>query len=399
MNGFADHGLDEDAFGENSGIAAGLRTFDAFPKTKPTYTTASRRGGQWTVFIFLFCGMLVLSELISWHGGTENHHFSVEKGVSEEIQLNLDLVVRMPCDSLRVNMQDAAGDFILAAELLHKTPTSWDAWNREMNFAGKGGSRQYQTLSAEDDVRLAEQEEDQHVGHVLGEVRRSWKRQFPPGPKLKRKDVVDSCRIYGSLEGNKVQGNFHVTAKGLGYYDPTGMVNVNDMNFTHLITELSFGPHYPTLLNPLDKTVAATKDKFYKYQYYLSVVPTIYTRAGTVDPYSQRLPDPSTITVSQRKNTIFTNQYAVTSQSRTISQGPYSVPGIFFKFDIEPILLVVSEERGSLLALLVRLVNVVSGVLVAGGWVFNFALWAVELWGRKRRGANLGVLGNHEAEE
>lgn len=32
MNGFADHGLDEAAFGEKSGFTEGLRTFDAFRK-------------------------------------------------------------------------------------------------------------------------------------------------------------------------------------------------------------------------------------------------------------------------------------------------------------------------------------------------------------------------------
>lgn len=30
MNGFADHGLDEAAFGEKKGFSEGLRTFDAF---------------------------------------------------------------------------------------------------------------------------------------------------------------------------------------------------------------------------------------------------------------------------------------------------------------------------------------------------------------------------------
>lgn len=32
MNGFADHGLDEAAFGEKKGFTEGLRTFDAFRK-------------------------------------------------------------------------------------------------------------------------------------------------------------------------------------------------------------------------------------------------------------------------------------------------------------------------------------------------------------------------------
>lgn len=30
MNGFADHGLDESAFGEKASLGSGLRTFDAF---------------------------------------------------------------------------------------------------------------------------------------------------------------------------------------------------------------------------------------------------------------------------------------------------------------------------------------------------------------------------------
>lgn len=33
MNGFADHGLDESAFGDKGGFTEGLRTFDAFRKS------------------------------------------------------------------------------------------------------------------------------------------------------------------------------------------------------------------------------------------------------------------------------------------------------------------------------------------------------------------------------
>ena len=72
--------------------------------------------------------------------------------------------------------------------------------------------------------------------------------------------------------------------------------------------------------------------------------------------------------------------------------GESMIPGIFFKFDIEPILLTVSEERAGFLALLVRLVNVVSGVLVGGGWCFRLGAWVGEVWGRRRRGAGEGVL-------
>lgn len=71
-----------------------------------------------------------------------------------------------------------------------------------------------------------------------------------------------------------------------------------------------------------------------------------------------------------------------------------SVPGVFVKFDIEPIQLVIAEEWRGILGLGVRLVNVVSGVLVAGGWCFQLWEWAGEVWGRRRRRAgSVGVLG------
>ncbi|EGD84318.1 hypothetical protein H112_08013 [Trichophyton rubrum D6] len=399
MNGFAHDGLDEANFGAPDGIATKLKTFDAFPKTKPSYTSTSRGGGLWTIFVAIICTILSCSELITWYRGHENHHFSVERGVSQEMQLNIDTVVAMPCDDVRINIQDAAGDHILAGDLLTQEPTSWTAWNREMNQRRSGGSPEYQTLNKEDTFRLEEQEEDLHVEHVLGEVRRSRKKKFPKAPKLKRSDAVDSCRVFGSLEGNKVQGNLHITARGFGYFEWGRTTNPHSLNFTHLITELSFGPHYGRLLNPLDKTVSSTSINFYKYQYHLSVVPTIYTKSGHIDPNRRSLPDASTITAKDSKTTVSTNQYAVTSYSQPIQPRIDATPGIFFKYNIEPILLIVSQEWDSLLALMVRLVNVVSGVLVTGGWLFQIGSWASETMRKRRRLASDGLLtGKHATD-
>ncbi len=87
---------------------------------------------------------------------------------------------------------------------------------------------------------------------------------------------------------------------------------------------------------------------------------------------------------------------------------------MFFKFDIEPILLLIRHERPSLLRLLVRLVNVVSGVLVAGGWTYQLfgasdavvvsALlpgWMKNRWGGRvgGRGGGKGVLDSGVAHD
>jgi hypothetical protein len=169
-------------------------------------------------------------------------------------------------------------------------------------------------------------------------------------------------------------------------------------NFSHMITELSFGPHYPTILNPLDKTIATTEDHYYKYQYFLSIVPTIYSKGSlSLDTNTYTSAPP---TNRHSKNLIFTNQYAATSQSSAIPENPYFIPGVFFKYDIEPILLMISEERTSFLSLLVRLVNTVSGVMVTGGWLYHMSGWVGELLGRRRRRKSEGVLtGRHEADD
>lgn len=162
-----------------------------------------------------------------------------------------------------------------------------------------------------------------------------------------------------------------------------------------MITELSFGPHYPSILNPLDKTMSTTDQHYYKYQYYVSIVPTVFSK-GSISP--DALPSPSS---RRNRNLVYTNQYAATSQSHAIPENPYNIPGVFFKYNIEPILLLINEERSSFLGLIVRLVNVVSGVMVTGGWLYQLSGWLVEVVGRRRAtGKSEGVLnGRHSNED
>jgi endoplasmic reticulum-Golgi intermediate compartment protein 2 len=151
-------------------------------------------------------------------------------------------------------------------------------------------------------------------------------------------------------------------------------------NFSHIISELSFGAFYPSLVNPLDRTVSATPNHFHRFQYFMSVVPTVYTVSRP----------PSPITPFSSSFTLFTNQYAVTEQSYQI--GERNVPGIFFKYDIEPILLTVEESRESFLRFCVKIVNILSGVLVAAHWGFTISEWVVEVFGRRSRRKSEGVL-------
>ncbi|KAK7750913.1 hypothetical protein SLS62_007176 [Diatrype stigma] len=353
-----------------------VRAFDAFPKSKPQYVTRTSGGGKWTVVISVISFLLVWSELGRWWRGSEEHTFAVEKGIGQGLQINLDVVVRMPCKDLHVNVQDAAGDRILAASRLKEDPTTWKQWvdakgihklgvdehGRTVTGAGYSGSPQHQQ---QHDEGFGEE----HVHDIVAAGRK--KARWHKTPRVRGQP--DSCRIFGSLDLNKVQGDFHITARGHGYAEFGEHLDHKTFNFSHVVNELSFGPFYPSLVNPLDRTVNLASSNFHKFQYFLSVVPTVYSVAGG--------------------RTIFTNQYAVTEQSREIPDR--MVPGIFVKYDIEPIMLTVEERRDSALTFLVKAINVLSGVLVAGHWTFTMAGWAREVINgrRRRRGLSEGVIG------
>ncbi|KAI9669926.1 MAG: hypothetical protein M1831_006962 [Alyxoria varia] len=427
MNGFADRGLDEGDFGSSTGIS--VKSFDAFPKVKTTYLTRTQHGQISTLITTLISLYLLATELHRWTVGTTTHTFSVEKGIARTMQLNLDFVIPMRCEDLHVNVQDASGDRILAGQALKHDDTIWRAYG---NGEGAGDALGAGQKWEKEQHKQYAKEEDVH--DYLGAAR-GRKKKFARTIKVPRGAEPDACRVYGSMEGNKVQGDFHITARGHGYMDFSQHLDHKKFNFTHHINELSFGPYYPSLQNPLDLTQASTEHHFHKFQYHVSIVPTIYTdrpsardallssamishnakqNTQTAQKKKQKLrsqkkkksssgsgvadgilspPSPSDPTfrgpLSFGPHTIHTNQYAVNENSRPVPE--HTVPGIFVKYDIEPILLVVSEEWEGLLALVVKCVNVVAGVLVAGGWVVRLVDWAGEVRGRRRGGG--GVVG------
>lgn len=172
--------------------------------------------------------------------GITTHRYAVEKGVSRTMQLNLDVVVHMHCADLHVNVQDAAGDRILAGETLKKDPTQWKQWtssSRDLKTVGltddgtqngdeSGDADHPQQLSSPSippppslqqgggDKGALQAVMDVH--DYLSAARSS--RKFRKTPKI-RSGEADACRIFGSLEGNKVQGDFHITARGHGYME------------------------------------------------------------------------------------------------------------------------------------------------------------------------------------
>lgn len=191
-----------------------MKAFDAFPKVKPSYTEKTSTGSAWTIFLICASVALTWSELKRWWVGDTTHTFSVEQGVGHDLQINMDVVVAMRCEDLHVNLQDASGDRILAGTALQKDSTMWGQWIS----SGKGrlGTSKQERLDLSGYPGFGEyREEDVH--DYMGAARSSKK--FSKTPRVPRGSEADACRIYGTMHTNKVQGDFHITARGHGYME------------------------------------------------------------------------------------------------------------------------------------------------------------------------------------
>lgn len=121
---------------------------------------------------------------------------------------------------------------------------------------------------------------------------------------------------------------------------------------SHIISEFSFGPYYPEITQPLDYSFETTEEPFVAFQYFITVVPTTY--------------------VAPRTRPLHTHQYSVTHYVKPITHGR-GTPGIFFKYDIDPVALEIHQRTTSLTQFLVRIVGVIGGVWVCFGWGIKVA--------------------------
>jgi len=176
-------------------------------------------------------------------------------------------------------------------------------------------------------------------------------------PTYDYKPGENSCRISGTLAVKRVTANLHITTLGHGYAS-NSHVDHKQMNLSHIITEFSFGPHFPDIVQPLDNSFEATDKNFIAFQYFLHVVPTTY--------------------IAPRTSPLMTSQYSVTHYTREVEHDR-GTPGIFFKFELDPLRITLHQRTTSFLQLLIRVVGVLGGVFVCMGYAIRITTRAVEV--------------------
>lgn len=309
-------------------LAEKAKAFDAFPKVEDDNQQRSEKGGILTVLVAICLFMLTMSEFSDYSKIHNDYKFLVDSNVDSKMQINIDVTVAMPCPSLMVHVMDATGQRYQLTKDLKMIPAQFSA----------GSATKFKQV-----------DDPKYLHEII---------QASRGKDYDHSIANDmgACRLYGSLDVNKVASNLHITSDGHGYAN-TAHTSHDILNFTHRIDEFSFGEFYPDLVNPLDNSIELAETNFEIFQYTMAVVPTTY--------------------VDRRNNILHTNQYAVTDYHKRFKEGQ-TIPGIFFRYDIESISVQVKEVHLlSFLHFVVRLCGILGGSVVTAGAIyrlFNF-IW------------------------
>lgn len=313
----------------------------------------SSEGGLTTIALAALCTIIAWFYFAEYIDGMEHMSFHVDPTIQQQFQVNLDITVKMPCEAIAVSAADTSRDFTLLDRVVEL---------EDVNF---------ESVASNIDNSINSNEKKDIFNRIYKQARKRSKWRATK-KKSKKQNEPNACRVYGSFPMNRVRGMIQIFAKGYGGYPDRPVLEPHQFNFTHFIDELSFGEFYHEIVNPLDGVLAVTQEKVPYYQYFLSIVPTTYARVASN---------------GRVRSKIHTNQYAVTEQTRIAMSLHSHAPGIFFHYDLEPLALLVEKSRMSFTSFLVRLINIVGGVVVCTSKLFSLVRYLTN-----RRTSQKGVL-------
>jgi len=379
-----------------------LRRFDAYPKPLEDFRIKTKFGGLMSIACGVVMCLLFASQINDFLTPEVREELIVDTTRTGKLKINLDVVFsRISCGYLVLDAMDVSGEQHI--DIAH------NIFKRRLDLEGKpiqepqkqlaigGGTKnngtgevnsQEETTTQPPTTTTPEcgscygaETADKKCCNTCAEVReayriRTWK--FDPRGVDQCKGVEgvasytdaeerafkEGCQIYGYLEVNRVGGSFHV-APGKSF--SISNVHVHDIqpfastdfNLTHRIRHLSFGRQLEdggSHVNPLDGVESTASKGATMFQYYVKIVPTLYTRKD--------------------KSLFSTNQFSVTRHSKVVG-GPMSegggggsgMPGVFFQYELAPVMVKYTEKEKSFGHFATGLAAIIGGVFTVAGLI------------------------------
>lgn len=361
-----------------------IRSLDAYPKINEDFYSRTLSGGVITLASSIIMTLLFISELrLYLHAVTETT-LVVDTSRGETLRINFDITFpALPCSILSVDAMDISGEQHL--DIRH------DIIKKRIDVHGNVIETRKEGIGAPTIDRPLQrhggrlehnetycgscygaEESDDHCCNTCEDVREAYRKK---GWALTNPDEIDQCKregflerikaedgegcnMYGFLEVNKVAGNFHF-APGKSFQQSN--VHVHDLltfqkdsyNISHKINRLTYGEYFPGVVNPLDGVTWTQETPHGMYQYFIKVVPTVYTDVSG--------------------HTIQSNQFSVTEHYKGADFGRFqSIPGVFFFYDLSPIKVTFTEQHVSFLHFLTNVCAIVGGVFTVSGILDSF---------------------------
>ncbi|KAJ3703094.1 hypothetical protein LUZ61_006799 [Rhynchospora tenuis] len=368
---------------KNMGFLNKLKNLDAYPKINEDFYKRTLSGGIITAISAVVILLLFFSETSLYLKTTTETNLVVDTSRGEKLQVYFDVTFpEVPCTLLSVDTQDISGEqhydirhditkkrLHVHGHVIEATRDGIGATKIDRPLQKHGGRLEHDEKYC-GTCYGAEATEDQCCNNCE-EVQEAYKKKGWALPNL---DLIDQCaresfvervkaqqgegcNVGGFLEVSKVAGNVHFMP-GKGYHHSNVQLQeladfkLDNFNITHTINKLSFGQKIPGVVNPLDGAMWTQEGSSGTYQYFIKVVPTIYTNVAGHE--------------------IKSNQFSVTEHFKDGNVKQKSQAGVIIYYDFSPIKVIFKEEKRSFLHYLTNLCAIVGGVFTVAGIVDSF---------------------------
>ncbi|KAL9265494.1 Endoplasmic reticulum-Golgi intermediate compartment protein 3-like protein [Drosera capensis] len=334
------------------GVKQAIKKIDAFPRAEDHLLQKTQSGALVSIMGLLIMATLFLHELRYYLSTYTVHQMSVDLKRGETLPIHINMTFpSLPCDVLSVDAIDMSGK--------HEVDLDTNIWKLRLDRYGHIIGTEY--LSD-----LVEKEHSHDQGHDKDHHDDSDHKIHLQGFDLETEKMVkkvkeamtngEGCRVYGVLDVQRVAGNFHISVHGLNIFVAQMIFEGNiHVNVSHMIHDLSFGPKYPGIHNPLDGTVRILHQASGTFKYYIKIVPTEYRYIS--------------------KEVLPTNQFSVTEYFSPMHEFARAWPAVYFLYDLSPITVTIKEERRSFLHFITRLCAVLGGTFALTGmldrWMYR----------------------------
>ncbi|CAA6671798.1 unnamed protein product [Spirodela intermedia] len=298
-----------------------LRNLDAFPRAEEHLLKKTSTGAVVSIVGLAVMATLFVHELKYYLTTYTTHQMSVDLKRGEILPIHINVTFpSLPCEVLSVDAVDISGK--------HEVDLDTNIWKLHLNKEGHIFNTQY----------ISDLMGTRPTIMILQKIKLGFSKDTEKMIKNVKHSLEngEGCRVYGILDVQRVAGNFHISVHGLNIFVAEQMFGGSShVNVSHIIHDLSFGPKYPGIHNPLDGTTRILHDTSGVFKYYIKVVPTEYRYLS--------------------KEVLPTNQFSVTEYFVPMKNGTRDWPAVFFIYDLSPITVLIKEQRRSFLHFITRL--------------------------------------------